>query len=478
MVKTTSGLRSPLTCVPARWAPAPSGVGSNGPVLCGIMRALGWAPYGWQEHVADLALEHSGEGGYRFGTVGVCVGRQNGKTSLVAARIVLEMLRGGHAVFTAQDRIFARERWQEYAELLVERLPAGKVKTFSRSNGQEHLTLTTGGRFGISTPTGRSPRGRSNDLVVIDEALTHESMKAIAALQPTMATRPDAQVWLLGNAGDLRAVMFRHYRDLGRQSSGLTGVTPGRMAWFEWAPTDDECEVLDRHAWEEAIPTLDLPGGVTAQSVADAAETMDPIHFRREYLNQWDDDRQLDLPDDRINLEQWAQCQAGAAAPGGRVSFGVDVPPERTSAVIVSASEVPPAVELVEERPGVEWAVTRCADLVGRHGGVVVYDPASQAATVGAALTARGVATVAVTARERAQAAALFDDAVSGATVAVRPSRRLDSAVEAARKGRQGDTFRWVRADPDADISPLVAASLAWWAAPRVPEGPPRPQVF
>jgi hypothetical protein len=442
------------------------------------MRLLGWAPYAWQEQVAQVALERAADGGFRFGAVGVCVGRQNGKTSLVAARIVLEMLRGGRAAFTAQDRIFAREMWQQYAELLVDRLPPGKIKTFSRSNGQEHLTLTTGGRFGITTPGRKSGRGRANDLVVIDEALTHESMAAVGALMPTMATRPNAQVWLLGNAGDLRAVMFRHYRDLGRPSSGSEGVTPGRLAWFEWAPADVDCPVDDHQAWTEAIPTLDLPGGVSAQAVADAAQTMPEHDFRLEYLNQWADDREAELPDDRIHPDAWARCQSLRAAPGGRIGFGIDVPPERTSAVIVSASEVPAAVELVDERPGVEWAVGRCVELVGKHGGVVAYDPASQAATVGAALVARGVPAVAVTARERAQAAALFDDAVTAGQMAVRPHRRLDSAVTAARKGRSGDLFRWVRNDPEADISPLVAASLAWWAAPRVPDGPPRPQVF
>lgn len=241
------------------------------------MRRLGWSPFAWQMFVAGLATERDEFGAYRFGTVGVCVGRQNGKTSLVAARIVAELLRGGRAAFTAQDRIFARELWQQYAELLVERLPPAMVARWSRSNGQEHLTLTTGGRFGITTPGRKSGRGRANDLVVIDEALTHETMVAVAALMPTMATRPNAQVWLLGNAGDHRAAMFRHYRDLGRSSSGFAGATPGRLCWVEWAPAEFDCDHLDRDVWREAIPTLDLAGGVSSVAVADAAATMPEI---------------------------------------------------------------------------------------------------------------------------------------------------------------------------------------------------------
>jgi hypothetical protein len=465
--------------VPAKWSPSSSGAPNDGAAIGEIMRRLGWAPFAWQQTVADVATERVAGGGYRFGTVGVCVSRQQGKTSLVAGRIVAEMLRGGRAAFTAQDRIFAREKWSEYTELLVERLPPAMVARWSRSNGQEHLTLTTGGRFGITTPGRKSGRGRANDLIVIDEALMIETMAVIAALMPTMATRPNAQVWLLGNAGDERAAMFRHYRDLGRASSGAAGVTPGRVCWIEWAPGDPECDVLDRGAWREAMPTLDLAGGVTSQAVADAAATMPELDFRREYLCQWDDDRELDVAlADRIDAAAWARVRSSSAAPAGAVRFGVDVPPERTSATIVAASVSPPAVEVVADGAGVDWAVGRCAELVGRYGGSVVVDPSSQAATVGKALAARNVAVVEVSARERAQAAALFDDAVSHGMVAVRVSARLDRAVELARKGRSGDVFRWVRADPSADISPLVAASLAWWAASLAPAGPPRPAIF
>jgi hypothetical protein len=46
------------------------------------------------------------------------VGRQNGKTALLSARIGLELLAGGHVAYTAQDRGGARLKFQETVEML------------------------------------------------------------------------------------------------------------------------------------------------------------------------------------------------------------------------------------------------------------------------------------------------------------------------------------------------------------------------
>lgn len=456
-----------------KWAPRPRFGRSDGASMLRALELMAFDPYPWQYDVARLSLEVADDGGYRFGTVGVCVGRQNGKTALVLGRVVMEMVRGGRSAYTAQDRILAREKWQEYAELLIDLLPRSMVRNWSRSNGQEHLTLRTGGRFGIASPSRKSGRGRSNDLIVVDEALTHESMAAVAALQPTLATKPNGQMWLLGNAGDFRAVMFRHYRDLGRAGE------EDRLCWIEYAPDDPECAIDDEVAWAQAIPTLNVEGGVSRVAVRDASRTMAADDFRREYLNVWDDDiddgRDLD---DRLAPEVWESLCSPRAVPSGRLAFAVDSRPDRSSTVIVAASLSPATIEVVEVRPGVDWAVARCAALVERHGGVVAYDGGGQAATVGSTLAAQGVSVVRAPVGDVQQASALLWDYVQSRELAVRPHALFDEGVQAARKGRSGDRWRWVRESDSADITAIVAASLALFASRRLPEPMPRPEVF
>jgi hypothetical protein len=47
----------------------------------------------------------------------------------------------------------------------------------------------------------------------------------------------------------------------------------------------------------------------------------------------------------------------------------------------------------------------------------------------------------------------------------------LTTAVRGARTSPKGDGgWSWSRKDASVDLSPLVAVTLAWWAAAQVPE--------
>ena len=105
---------------PPRWGTPRSKRPTHGHHLARVGQALGWDLFDWQRLVADVALEHD-DGRYRYRTVGVSVGRQNGKTALAASRIALELLQPGHVVaFTAQDRGMARYLWEAHCELILD----------------------------------------------------------------------------------------------------------------------------------------------------------------------------------------------------------------------------------------------------------------------------------------------------------------------------------------------------------------------
>ena len=65
---------------PPRWGTPRSKRPTYGHHLARVGQALGWNLFDWQRLVADVALEHD-NGRYRYRTVGVSVGRQNGKTA-------------------------------------------------------------------------------------------------------------------------------------------------------------------------------------------------------------------------------------------------------------------------------------------------------------------------------------------------------------------------------------------------------------
>ena len=454
---------------PPRWGSARSAAPTRGDGVATVGAALGWELFDWQRHVCDVALEVV-DGRYRYRTVGVAVGRQNGKTALAAARIGLELLQAGHQVaFTAQDRNMARAKWEEHVELIVNSSLGKRVKRVSRANGQEAVHMLNGSVYRIVTPNRKGSRGLSLDLVVIDEALTHD-LEVIAALQPTLATKPDGQLWLLSNAGDSRSTMLAHYRDLGH--AGLDG-DEGRLAWFEWAPADDEFDHLDPAVWRQAIPTLLEAAGVNEAAVAEAAATSDPAQFTREFLNVWPAVESVAV----IPLDDWQKLERPDVPIGDQVVLGVDIGPNRDRATIAACGRNGPwtPVELVDARGFVGWLMPRLLELWEKWKAPVVVDAGGPAANVIPELEQAGVTVIPVQTREYTRACAAIFDAVTSETICHLGDRMLDDAVAAAAKRPVGDSWVWNRRS-EMDMTPLIAATLAHWgcvaqktaASPRV----------
>ena len=454
-----------MTCPAALFATPASDAVSNGSRLAQVAELMGLPLYGWQRQVADVALERDEFGRYLYRTVGVSVGRQNGKTALAAARIGLELLAGRHVAYTAQDRGMARLKWEATVEMLR---PAfgSRFDHERRANGSEVLGLN-GGTFRVVTPSREGARGLTLDLVVIDEAMSH-SMELIGALQPTMATRPDAQLWILSNAGTHRSSMLRHFRDLGR-----AGESPS-LAWFEWAAAEGD-DPDDPDVWRRAIPTLDESAGVTIDAVSDFHAVMSAELFDREILNRWP----LDVADYALDVGAFNRLVCLDAVHGDKLAIGVDVQPSRDWSSIAIASIGPDGkyfVELVDHRQGVGWVAARLVDLATRWNTTVTIDVGSAAASLLPHLAGLcGV--LEVGGRDYAAACATFYDAVQDGQLQHLGDPILTDAVASATRRRLGDRWAWKRTSDESPITPLVAVSLAAWGA--LSSAPtPTPQVF
>lgn len=446
----------PSSC-PPRWAtPRRLQHPTQGDVLAQVAEGLGWPLFPWQRQVADVALEHVG-GHYRYRTVGVGVGRQNGKTALVASRIAMEALRPKATIaYTAQDRNMARQKWEEHVELLMDSPFRRRIRQVLRRNGGEHVRFTNGATYKIVTPSRRGGRGNTLDLVVIDEALTHD-MQVIAALQPTLATRPNGQLWILSNAGDDNSIMLKHYRSVGH---GLLDDDDARLAWLEWAPADDKFDHLDPRVWQQAIPSMGQPGGVTLEAVADAAATTDPATFTREWLNVWPAEQAVRV----IDLDAWRTLERTDVVIGSQVVLGVDISPERTHAAIGAAGQQGPytPLEVVDAREGTTWVLDRIVEVATRWSCPVIIDAGSPAASLIPAIEAMDIRVVPIAMRDYGKACGSFYDGVQAGTVVHLSDYRLNDAIAGGTKRPLGDAWAWNRRG-DTDITPLVAVTLARW---------------
>jgi phage terminase large subunit-like protein len=419
---------------------------------------LGWELFPWQRYAVDVSLEYDEATrlpAYR--TVGVSVARQNGKTMLVCVRIALQLMVPYSTVaYTAQDRNMARFKWAEHVERLMSTSFADRVRHVSRMNGSEALIMDNGSQYVIVTPKKeKAGRSMSIDLAVIDEAFAQRDMGLIGAIQPTMAAKPHAQLWVLSNAGTFESVLWRHYTDLGRS---LVDNPMSSMCWLEWA-ADESADVFDHQGWLDANPSLDLPFGVTSAHLSDAA-LGDGDTFRREHMNLWVDLSQLT----GIDAVTWAACRDDELRIGARVALSLDFTPERDRGALVACGDVDgrTPLEVLEHGSDLEHLVARTAEIATRWGGVVVMDRGGPAASAIPALERAGVTVRLIALPDFARACGDFHDAAVHARLAHRGDYRLSDAVAGATKRRVVDAWVWRRRG-GADISPLVAATLARW---------------
>lgn len=448
---------------------------TRGKLLGDIAELLGWHLFPWQRHVADVAMEYdptSRVPAYR--TVGVGVARQNGKTTLMLVRIALQLIVPHSTIaYTAQDRTVARFKWEQHIETLMATPFAARVKRVSRINGSEGLIMLNGSRYIIVTPDEKKAgRSLTLDLGVIDEAFAQDDLGLVGALAPTMAARPHAQLWILSNAGTFRSGLWRHYTDTGRAQ---TDNPLASLCWLEWA-ADDDADVLDHEAWLDANPSLDLPHGVTSPALSSAALELEPDTFRREHLNVWVDVSQMI----GIDAVAWAACRDDDLRPETNMALSLDFTPERDRGCLVAVGEAGPAartaIEVIEHSSDLERLVTRTAEVAARWDAPVIMDRGGPAASAIPALERHGVTIRLISLPDFVRACGDFHDAAVHARLSHRGDYRLTDAVAGASKRRVADAWAWRRRG-GADITPLVAATLARWGVVSV-EVLPEPAIY
>lgn len=420
-----------------------------------VAGALGFNLMPWQRLVHDVAGEY-GPDGFDRRTVVVVVGRQSGKTTGIALpRIATALLQPrGLALYTAQDRNLARDKWEEHVEGLMATPFKRAVAKVVRRNGSEALVMRNGARYRIFTPNKKGARGNTGArLVVIDEGMTHPDMSVVGSAQPTMATVAFAQLLILSNAGDDASTMLAHYRDLGRSAGG-------ELVYFEWAPTSDDPDPADPAVWRQAIPSLGLPHGVTLPAVAEAQRTTDARVFAQEWLNVWQSGAGAPLIDPAL-FDALADVDAELLDQRPVVAY--DVAPDRARASIAAATRDPDTgrivCTIVDARPGTSWLVPAILELDPDR--VIADTVAGDLAA--SQLAEHGIPVDLVGGLDVARACATFVDVIAAGHLTHHAQAALVDAIAGAVTRPFGDAWAWSRRLSSSDVTPLVAATLATW---------------
>jgi phage terminase large subunit-like protein len=158
---------------------------------------------------------------------------------------------------------------------------------------------------------------------------------------------------------------------------------------------------------------------------------------------------------------------ADPPVPSGARALAVDVNPARTTAVIAAAADLGDGkvlVEVLREDKGVDWVVPALVELRRLELiDAVVIDAASQGRTLISDLRAAHLPITTTDVKGMTDASAAFFDAVVEVRLMHLDQPVLNIAVANATQRTVGDAWAWARRAPRADITPLVAASLAMY---------------
>jgi hypothetical protein len=428
-----------------------------------MRHAMGMEPMPWQQLVADVAGEVDPVTGlFRRSVVVVTVPRQCGKTTLVHGWSWLRCLSVAdtRAAYTAQTHKDARDRFLDGLEL-IRRGALREHITPRLSSGSERLVFPNGSTDRLFAPLPDALHGSANDHVGVDEVFAFDlgrGQELEQAIIPTFTTRrlraPGPQLWLFSTAGTDLSTWLRKWVDLGR---GAVGDPSSPVAYFEWAAPED-ADPYDESIWPDVHPGL----GHTAsyQALRDAAAVMSREEFGRAYLNLWSKSADRVIP-----APAWAACQdPGAVCPTRGPVLAFDVAYDRSAAAVAVAAPRPDGrthVEVIDARPGTHWVADRVDELRRRWRARVAADPAGPAGSIVAELQGRRVPLELVRAGAYAAACGGFFDAVLEGRVVHIGQAPLDDAAAAASRRPMGDAWAWGRKASAADISPLVAVTIA-----------------
>lgn len=452
----------------------------------------------WQKWLGIHALEIDGdfETGwrFRFRKVFVLIGRQNGKSLLaeLLALFFMYVLESRLVLGTAQNLDTAEEVWDAAIDRAeAEPEMAALIDRIGKVNGKKSFELTNGSHYKVVAATRKGARGKRSDMVLIDELREQTTWDGWSAVSKTTNARPNGILFGFSNAGDAQSVVLRHFRMIAHRTLGdpdgiaasVLEATPDpidedgeqivddddTVALFEWSAPPD-ANVLDRQAWAQANPSMGY-GFMTERALKSDAITDPEAVFRTECLCQWVE-AVVRAPFPEGAWERWRDD--GAEDADAEYYWGIDMSADRQNTAIAFVAKRPDGTwhgEVEAFRTGFDWAIKLLARnapmkiaLQGR--GAPIASRLSELELID------GLEITTCEGRDLAAWTGRFYDAIcaddeNGAQPLKHiPQPALDFAAQVAQIKTLGDgAWTWDRRNSTADISPLVALTMAYGLA-------------
>ena len=280
----------------------------------------------WQRYVLTDMLKVDKAGKWRRKTNLLLVARQNGKTHLARIRILAGLFIFGemNIVAMSSNRGMALDTFRKVVDVIEDNPHLmAQVKQIRVANGQESVELLSGARYEIVAATRDGSRGKTADLLYIDE-LREIDEDSWTAAKPITRARPNSQIFMTSNAGDAFSTVLNDLR------SRCLSYPPATMGFWEYS-ADDFAKITDKNAWYQANPALGYL--IDEETIAEAIATSSVEASRTETLCQWVSALKSPWP---YRAFEDLTVQDLKIEPGRLTIFGMDISVNKKMASLVA----------------------------------------------------------------------------------------------------------------------------------------------
>ncbi|MCS6563437.1 hypothetical protein [Curtobacterium poinsettiae] len=429
-----------------------------------------------QTAIATLLEARKPDGNYAYPISAVLVPRRASKTTTVFGVAIGRALSNDdfNIGVTAQNGSKARQRFLSDIVAPLERTYRDVPEDergfrINRGRGSERVIFDNGSIIQVLPPLPDSWRGDAFDMVIFDEAQSLDNdpdfiADLLGAVLPTLDTT-GGQLIFAGTAGVQRSGVFWD-----TLSKAIAGDPDHGVIYYGAPDTTDPADYLDPEVIAAAHPGVGTL--TTLDAVLRNGAAMNPTSFAQEYLSIWGSTNGVAFIDPA--LWEAARYTGALPEPPASMALAYEVDWSGSSAAVVAGWRDGDGLGhtlLLDHRPGTDWVAEYVGELSRKYRVPVTYDSHAQNLVVAETLQRlkprprldpiAGTKPVAI-------AAALYMRELGDGRVRHYDQPAMNAASEnAAKRAYRKDTAQWLfgRSDPTKDISPIVAASVALWAA-------------
>lgn len=477
-------MRLPSSCAEGNQKPTscivPAHIGNDCLDAMELMSGAGIELMDWQAFVLEAWMGYGSDGKWTAKSAGNEVPRQNGKTLVIQARALAEMLFfGGEVIYTSQLQKTSTETFQEMARLFESKalrkyLATNGVRT---ALGREEIRLKSGARIKFLARTRNGGDGQHGSLLVFDEAQALDSQAQESFLPAISATRAERGTQVIYNGtppkqGDF-GIIFERIR-----SDALGGKT-SRVAWTEWSAGygGRAPDPTNRELWERTNPSYGIL--IAPETIEMEAETTDPEQFARQRLGWWTGQRAAQT---LIAEAEWKALEADSSDSWEKLAYGVRFSSD--GAVVALSVAIQNGerchVEFIRQEAtsqGIRWLVDWLIERQDQAACIAI-DGKSAADDLRLQLQDGGINKKAIQVANTEfaiNAAAAMVNGVADGTVTHYPSEELDASATKSVKRKIGSSGGFGFAGEESEI--IESCCLALYAVRTTRRDPKRKAI-